>query len=279
MPIGCIGELCIGGVGLARGYLNRPELTAEKFVPDPWSGRPGARLYRTGDLVRRRPDGALDFLGRIDHQVKVRGFRIELGEIESALLSAEGVEAAVVVVREDVPGDRRIVAYVVRAGEAATVAALRAALGERLPEYMVPSLFVFLDALPLTPNGKVDRKKLPAPESSRPELGEELVAPATPLEAQVAEVWAEVLGIDRVGRHDSFWSLGGHSLLATKVLSRLYDALGVDLPLQTLFEAPTVERFAAAIGEKFLAEQGDGLLAELDGLSEEEIRALLEEES
>jgi amino acid adenylation domain-containing protein len=279
LPVGVPGELCLGGDSLARGYLGRPELTAEKFVPDPWSGRPGARLYRTGDLVRRRPDGSLDFLGRIDHQVKVRGFRIELGEIESALLSTEGVEASVVIVREDVPGDRRIVAYVVRTGEAATVAALREELGDRLPEYMVPSLFVFLEALPLTQNGKVDRKRLPAPESSRPDLGEGFIEPRTALEMQVAEVWAEVLGVDRVGLRDSFWSLGGHSLLATRVFSRLYDALGIDLPLQTLFEAPTLERFATAIGEKFLAEQGDDLLAELDGLSEEEIRALLEEET
>ncbi|HKV08239.1 MAG TPA: amino acid adenylation domain-containing protein, partial [Thermoanaerobaculia bacterium] len=273
LPVGVPGELCLGGASLARGYLGRPELTAERFVPDPWSGVPGARLYRTGDLVRRRTDGALDFLGRIDHQVKVRGFRIELGEIESGLLARPGVEAAAVLVREDEPGDRRIVAYVVlREGEEETADSLRRALADRVPEYMVPSAFVFLSALPLTPNGKLDRKRLPAPESSRPDLDQEFIAPRTALEIEVANIWADVLGVDQVGLHDSFWSLGGHSLLATKVLSRLGDALGVDMPLQTLFEAPTVERLTTAIGERVLAE-------EISDLSEEEILTLLEGEA
>ena len=282
LPVGVPGELCLGGASLARGYFGRPELTAERFVPDPWGGEPGARLYRTGDLVRRRPDGSLDFLGRIDHQVKIRGYRVELGEVGSALLDQPGIEAAVVVAREDLPGDRRLVAYVVGRGEDVAAETLRRALLERLPEYMVPSVFVALAELPLTPNGKVDRGRLPAPDAARPELGEAFVAPRTPLEEQVARIWMDTLGVDRVGVNDSFWSLGGHSLLATKVLARVHDAAGVELPLQALFESPTLAGLTAAIGQRLLDEQGadmDDLLSELDGLSEEEVRALLAEET
>jgi amino acid adenylation domain-containing protein len=272
VPVGVPGELTIGGDGLAHGYLHRPGLTAERFVPDPFAVTAGAgsRLYRTGDLVRRRAGGEIEFLGRLDTQVKVRGFRIELGEIEAALLTHPAVGAAVVLAREDSPGDRRLAAYVVaREPEPRPDAAeLRAFLEQRLPAYMVPSAFVGLAALPLNPNGKVDRRALPAPEA--PESGGAYVAPRTDLEREVAAVWAEVLGVERIGLYDNFWHLGGHSLLATKVLSRLHAALGVDLPVATIFNAPTLAGFAAALGRAVLEDPGDedldDLLAELDGL-------------
>jgi len=236
-PLGVAGELLIGGDGLARGYHGRPDLTAERFVPDPF-GAPGTRLYRTGDLARRLPDGTLEFLGRIDFQVKVRGFRIELGEIEAVLASHPAVRECVVVARKD-DGDTMLVAYVV--GDASE---LRSFLGGKLPPYMVPAAFVTLPALPLSPNGKVDRKALPAPE--RQETGS-FTAPTDPTEELVAGVWAEVLRIDRVGVHDSFFELGGHSLLGTQVVSRIREVLGVELPLRRLFEAPTVARLAEAV--------------------------------
>jgi amino acid adenylation domain-containing protein len=273
-PVGVPGELCLGGEGLARGYLHRPDLTAERFVPDPFASRPGERLYRTGDLARVRPGGEIEFLGRIDHQVKVRGFRIELGEIEAALAAHPGVSGVVVLAREDAPGDRRLVAYVTTVPEeyGVTAASLRGAAQDRLPEYMVPSAFVFLPEFPLTPNGKVDRRALPAPERSRPDDG--FVPPRTPLETEVAGIWGDVLGIDQVGLGDGFFDLGGHSLLATRVLSRIEEAFGVDMPLQTLFESPTLEGFAAALGQKAV-ESMDGI----EGLSEEELELLFQEES
>ncbi|MEO7417518.1 MAG: condensation domain-containing protein, partial [Thermoanaerobaculia bacterium] len=242
VPVGVAGELLIGGAGLARGYLGRPDLTAEKFVPDPF-GVPGARIYRTGDLVRRRPSGELEFLGRIDHQVKVRGFRIELGEIEAALLRHPSVSASVVMVRED-GGEKRLVGYLV-AGAAPSTSELRQALGQSLPEYMIPSAFVTLESLPLTPSGKVDRKALPAPEASA--AGEGWVPPQGPVEELLAGIWTEILKVGRVGSRDNFFALGGHSLLATQVVSRIRTALGVELPLQRLFEAPTVAGLAGAV--------------------------------
>jgi amino acid adenylation domain-containing protein len=217
VPVGVAGELHIGGAGLARGYHRRPALTAERFVPDPFSAEPGARLYRTGDLARWRRDGTVDFLGRIDHQVKLRGLRIELGEIESALREQDGVTEAAVIVREDNPGDKRLVAYLV--GTAAT-ADLKAALKDRLPEYMVPAAFVELDALPLTPNGKLDRKALPAPVVTR-DASAELVAPRTGTERLLAAIWSEVLGVATLGIDDDFFDLGGHSMLATQVVARI----------------------------------------------------------
>ncbi len=249
VPVGVPGELFIGGVGLARSYLNRPELTAEKFIPHPFSAEPGARLYRTGDLARYRPDGNLEFLGRIDDQAKIRGFRVEPGEVEAVLREHPTVREGAVVVREIVPGEKRLVAYVVPARELAPpVGELRGFLKEKLPEYMVPSAFVVLDALPLTPNGKVDRRALPAPDyQSRPELGGTFVAPGTPVEETLAGIWAEVLGLERVGVHDDFFELGGHSLLATRVVSRLRDALRVELPLRCLFETPTVAELAERV--------------------------------
>ena len=239
VPVGVPGELCLGGASLARGYLGWPDLTAEKFVPHPWSGRPGERMYRTGDLVRRRADGALEFLGRIDHQVKIRGFRAEPGEVEAALRAVEGVRDAVVVA-QDSPGGRRLIAYVV--GEAAANE-LRQHLRRRLPEPMVPAFFVALPELPLTPNGKIDRRALPEPECAPAEPG----GPGTPVEELLAGIWAEVLGLERVGLHDSFFDLGGHSLLATRVLSRLRRVFSVELPVRALFERPTVAELATAV--------------------------------
>jgi amino acid adenylation domain-containing protein len=250
VPIGVGGEIHIAGAGLARGYLNRPDLTAEKFIANPY-GEPGSRMYRTGDLGRYLPDGNIEFLGRIDHQVKIRGFRIELGEIENALLAHAQVREAVVLAREDDPGNKRLVAYVV--GKAAaqapslTISELRSHLGRTLPEYMVPSAWVFLDALPLNPNGKIDRKALPAPETTREDLGTEYVAPRTPTEELLAQIWAEVLKVERVGIHDNFFALGGHSLLATQVVSRIRQRLKSVVSLRTLFQAPTPAQLAVRL--------------------------------
>ncbi|HVR96499.1 MAG TPA: amino acid adenylation domain-containing protein, partial [Thermoanaerobaculia bacterium] len=245
-PIGVPGELVVGGAGLARGYLDRPELTAARFVPDPVSGRAGARLYRSGDLGRFLPTGEVEYLGRIDHQVKIRGFRIELGEIEAVLASHPGVRECAVLVREDVPGSRLLVAYL--AGEGLPAAGeLRAFAGQRLPDYMVPSFFVALPAFPLTPSGKLDRRALPEPERSRAPESEE--APLDLVEELLAGIWAEVLGLDRVGIDEDFFALGGHSLLATQVVSRVRTALGAELPLRQLFESPTVAGLALAVRE------------------------------
>ncbi len=241
-PIGVPGDLHIGGDCLADGYVREPELTAKKFIPDPWSSRPGARLYRTGDRARYRADGNLEFLGRLDHQVKIRGFRIELGEIETALASMEGVREAVVVVREDNPGNRILVAYVAGDFDAAE---LRRSLQDRLPDYMVPTAFVALPALPLTANGKVDRKALPAPDRQRAE--EDFTAPRTPVETGLAAIWAGILGLANVGAEDNFFDLGGHSLLATRMLAAVREAFQVELPLRLLFERPILEELARAI--------------------------------
>ncbi|MCY1015594.1 non-ribosomal peptide synthase/polyketide synthase [Pyxidicoccus sp. MSG2] len=246
VPVGVVGELFIGGDGVARGYVEQPALTAERFVPDAFSGVPGARLYRTGDLARWRPDGVLGFLGRADAQVKVRGYRIELAEVEAALLAFPDVAQAVALVREDVPGDKRLVGYVA-APESLDTAALRSALKQRLPEYMVPSALVRLDALPLTANAKVDRKALPAPNSNAASRGETYVAPRTPTEQRLAELFSQVLRVQRVGVQDDFFELGGHSLLATQVISRIRATLGVELPLRALFEAPSVAALAARV--------------------------------
>ena len=246
VPIGMRGELYIGGPGVARGYLGRPALTAERFVPDPFSREPGARLYRTGDRVLRRPDGLIEFLGRIDQQVKLRGFRIELGEIEAELGSHPAVRHAAVVLREDTPGDRRLVAYVVPAEmEGAIAPALSAHLAERLPPFMIPSAFVELERLPLTPNGKLDRKALPPPE--RRAVEELHTQPSTPTEETLARVFCDLLGLAQVGAGGDFFALGGHSLLATRVMSRIQAAFRVDLPLRVLFEAPTVAGLAARV--------------------------------
>ncbi|HEY0022716.1 MAG TPA: non-ribosomal peptide synthase/polyketide synthase [Longimicrobium sp.] len=251
VPVGVAGELHIGGPGVALGYLDRPGLTGGRFVPDPSGGTPGARMYRTGDLGRWLPDGAIEFLGRNDFQVKVRGFRIELGEVEARLLAHPEVREAVVLAREDAPGDRRLVAYYV-GGEGAEAEQLRSHLSEQLPEYMVPAAFMRLEALPLTPNGKVDRRALPAPELASAE--NLYVAPRTPVEEVLAGVWAEVLRLERVGVEDSFFELGGHSLLATRMVSRIREVFAVELPLRALFEGPTVAALAKAVEEMRRAE-------------------------
>jgi amino acid adenylation domain-containing protein len=275
VPIGVPGELYIGGAGLARGYLNRPELTAEKFVADPFSNRPGARLYRTGDQVRWRADGNLEFLGRLDHQVKLRGFRIEPVEIETALTGQPHVTQSVVLVREDRPGDQRLVAYVVLRESATeqTVSGLRQSLREKLPEYMVPSAFVILDALPLTPNGKVDRKALPVPEVNHLEPAQACVAPRTCVEEQLATIWREVLGVDRIGIRDNFFERGGHSLLATRLASHIRRQFGLEIPLIAIFEAPTIERLSLVLLQgqaKVMRSEGmNELLGELESISEE----------
>ena len=249
-PAGVVGELHIGGEGLARGYLNRPELTAEKFIPHPFSTDPNARVYKTGDLARYRSDGTIECLGRIDHQVKVRGYRIELGEIESRIKEAEAVGNCVVVLREDRPGDQRLTAYYVpRDGQAVSVFEVRRHLQSKLPEYMVPQHYVELSSIPLTPNGKVDRKALPKPErDGATEQG--YVAPRTETERKIAAVWQEVLDRERVGLQDDFFDLGGHSLLATQVMSRINRLFDVQMPLRRLFEARTVGGLAEHIASE-----------------------------
>jgi amino acid adenylation domain-containing protein len=289
VPVGMPGHLHIAGAGVARGYLNRPELTAEKFIPDPFSAEPGARLYRTGDLARYRANGQITYLGRNDHQVKVRGYRIELGEIESALREQPGVSEAVVMVREDAVGDKRLVAYLVNGGGAIPEAGeLRRALRVKLPEYMLPSDFVPLAALPLLPNGKLDRRALPDPEGRRLGWGEAAyVAPRNSVEQYVANVYGEMLKIERVGALDNFFELGGHSLLATRIVSRIQEAHGVAVPLRRFFETPTVEGVALAIGDS-LREAGGAVapvitrLADdepatgVDKLSDDEVASMLE---
>ncbi|MCL5996770.1 MAG: amino acid adenylation domain-containing protein, partial [Chloroflexi bacterium] len=247
VPLGVPGELYVGGVGVARGYLNRPELTAQKFLPDPFSPEAGAQLYKTGDRMRWRADGNLEFLGRTDQQVKLRGFRIELGEIEAVLAQHPALREVVVLAREDTPGDKRLVAYIVPAeGQALNLAEVRAYLNTKLPSYMLPAAFVTLDALPLTPSGKIDRRALPAPEG-RAETGVVYVPPRTPTEEIMAGIWSKALGIEPVSVADSFFDLGGHSLLATQVVSRIREAFQVELPLRELFETPTVEALAHKI--------------------------------
>ena len=255
-PADIPGEVYIGGAGVARGYLHRPDLTDERFVPDPF-GKPGDRLYRTGDRARHLRDGSLLFLGRIDFQVKVRGFRIELGEVEGAITQHPAVKQAVVSARDYADADRRLIAYVVRGEGALSTTELRAFIKERLPEYMVPSVLVFLDRLPLTPSGKVDRRSLPAPEGI---TGAERVhvPPRGPTEEALVGIFAELLKIPRegIGAHDSFFELGGHSLLATQAISRVRVALGAELPLRTLFEAPTPAELGKRVDEAIRGAQG-----------------------
>ena len=254
VPIGVSGELYIGGDGLAQGYLNRPELNVLAFIPNPFSQESGARLYKTGDLARYCPDGNIEFLGRIDDQVKIRGFRIELGEIEAVLSQHPVVAETVVIVQEDIPGDKQLVAYIVPNQEQAATAEaqgfaplLRQFLKEKLPGYMVPSAYVVLDSLPLTPNGKVDRRALPAADTERNDIKEDYVAPRTPVEEVLVEIWAKVLGRQQVSVYDNFFELGGHSLLATQLTSRIRDAFQVELPLRSLFETPTAAGLAKYI--------------------------------
>lgn len=254
VPIGVVGELHIGGEGLARGYLNRPELTAEKFIPNPFSNTPGARMFKSGDLARYLPDGSIEYLGRIDHQVKIRGFRIELDEIETALATLPGIRQAVVVAKEDRPGDKQLVGYLVgRTGEVMPDRAeVRGLLLQFLPDFMVPKHFVGLPSLPLTPNGKLDRKALPGPDLLQ--RGTEYLAPGTVTETTLAGIWSDVLKLDCIGSEDDFFELGGHSLLTTQVAARMREVFGVELPLRTLFEHPKLSALAAVLDA---AQQGN----------------------
>ncbi|MFF5028797.1 AMP-binding protein, partial [Streptomyces collinus] len=265
VPAGAVGELFVGGDQLARGYVGRAGLTGERFVPDPFAAEPGARMYRTGDLVRWRNDGQLAFCGRADDQVKVRGFRVETGEVEARLREHPAVEDAVVVAWQD-----RLVAYLT-GGTDLAVDDVRDWLAERLPHYLVPALFVMLDELPRTVGGKIDRGRLPDPDGHRPDLTDDYTAPRTPTEKAIAEVWQEVLQLDRIGVHDDFFHLGGHSLLATRATLRLRTAFGVDMGVRTLFERPTVARLADAVEER--------LVREIAAMSTEDVEAALADQA
>ncbi|HYC89370.1 MAG TPA: amino acid adenylation domain-containing protein [Thermoanaerobaculia bacterium] len=281
VPAGIAGELLIGGSGLALGYLHNEELTGEKFVANT-IGDGSARLYRTGDLVRMTDADVLDFLGRIDHQIKLRGFRIELGEIEAVLVRQQGVKEAVVIAREDTPGDKRLVGYFIAgAGAHPSTGDLKAALKATLPDYMIPAALVPLDVFPLLPNGKIDTRSLPVPDYGRAALADTFIAPRTDIEKGVASIWSEVLGVEKIGVYDSFFELGGHSLIATQLISRIRVMFDVELPLRKLFDQPTVEALALAV-EAARTPAGvevDALLAELEGLSEDQVRELLGEET
>ena len=259
VAVGVSGELYIGGSGVARGYLNRPELTTEKFIPNPFSPEVEARLYRTGDLARYLPDGNIEFIGRADDQVKIRGFRIELGEIEAALHQQQAVGECVVLAREDSPGEKYLAAYLVaQPGSMMAADDLRLSLRRSLPEHMIPAAFVVMEALPLTPNGKVDRKALPRPQSATGTEGKRYRPASTETEKKLAEIWAEILKVDRVGIDDNFFDIGGHSLLAIQVISRTREIFSVDVGVAQLFEAPTVGALAQAI-EKLAVKRSDNM--------------------
>ncbi|OLB67047.1 MAG: hypothetical protein AUI10_01100 [Actinobacteria bacterium 13_2_20CM_2_72_6] len=289
VPVGVPGELCLGGVGLTRGYLHRPGLTAARFIPHPYAGGfpvvpPGARLYRTGDLARYRADGVVELLGRLDHQVKVRGHRVELGEIAAILRQhAAVVEAVAVVGADSDSGAGRLVAYYVPLSRPEpTTSELRAHIKRTLPDYLVPEVFVALDALPLSPNGKVDRKALPPVAGQRPTLDTELVAPRSPLEQAVADIWRGVLQLDTVGVHDDFFDLGGQSLLATQVAALLRESFRVDVPLRAVFEAPTVAAQAELVSSAGQVDNVDvaaiaEIFLQVSRMSDEQARALLAE--
>ncbi len=280
VPVGVAGELYIGGVHLARGYLNQPGITAEKFIPNPFGNESGTRLYKTGDLARYLPDGNIKYLGRIDSQVKIHGFRIELGEIEAVLAEHEQLQEAVVIAAA-ADGDTRLVAYLIASDTQArpSTKELRAHLKKRLPNYMVPSIFVWLDEMPLTPSGKIDRRALVVPAQLRPEIESDFVAPCSPAEELLAEMWCRVLKLERIGIHDNFFELGGHSLLATQLVSQVRKVFRIELPLRVLFEEPTVsgllKEIAQAFGDMETVEEIARTLKEIDELSEEEVKTLL----
>lgn len=283
VPVGIPGELYLGGAGVARGYLHRPELTAEKFIPNPFSREAGQRLYKTGDVVRYQSDGELQFLGRIDHQVKVRGFRIELEEIEAAIRWHESVADAVVIVTEDAGGNKRLVAYVVSAhGIELTNSDLREFLTRKLPAYMLPSTFVMLDALPSMPNGKLDRQALPLVERQRADLDTDFEAPRSFLEESLAKAWCSLLHLDRVSVHDNFFELGGHSLLGAKLISNLRRDMNISLKLIDVFQSPTIASLAELIYQRQTEDESEddlvSLLAELQSLSDEEAELTLAKE-
>jgi amino acid adenylation domain-containing protein len=269
VPIGVAGELYIGGVGLALGYLNRPELTRAKFIPHPFSDDPNARLYKTGDLACYLPDGQISFIGRADNQIKIRGYRIEPNEIMTALARHPAIQNSVVVAREDTPGEKRLVAYIVLTpGGEITAGDLRDALAEFLPDYMLPTIFVPLKELPVNPNGKIDRMVLPVPNATNTLRDSFTALPTTPAEERVAEIVASLLGVEQVGIDDNFFMLGGHSLLGTQVIMRIVEAFGVEMPLRTIFNAPTVRLLSAEIEQR--------IVARLEAMSDEEVLRLLQ---
>ncbi|WP_234017158.1 non-ribosomal peptide synthetase [Nostoc sp. 'Lobaria pulmonaria (5183) cyanobiont'] len=280
VPVGVPGEIYLGGAGLARGYLNRPELTAQRFIPNPFSQNAGARLYRTGDQARYLPDGNIEYIGRIDHQVKLRGFRIELGEIESILSQIPEVKECVVIDREDIPDQKRLVAYLVtEESQEFAIAQVRSFLKSQLPDYMIPSAFVELKTLPLTSNGKIDRKILPVPDWTRLEAEATFVPPQSPLEEAIAEIWVQLLNVNQIGINDNFFDLGGHSLIATQLVSRLRKAFQVELPLRYIFEFPTIAELAVTIVQSQIEQMNNEekvqFLAAMKDLSEEEIESML----
>jgi amino acid adenylation domain-containing protein len=257
VPVGVTGEIYIGGVGVGRGYLNRPQLTAERFIPNPFSNEPSARLYKTGDLARYLPSGEIEYLGRIDNQVKVRGFRIELGEIEAVINQHPSISASVVIVREDGTENKSLVAYItVQPQQTITIPELRRFLESKLPNYMLPTAIVVLEVLPLTPNGKIDRRALPAPDLTQLISESNFVAPSTPVEEMLAGVWAQVLGLEKIGVNDNFFNLGGHSLIATRVISQIRQVFEVEIPLRRLFELPTLSELAKEIQTAIQADKG-----------------------
>jgi acyl carrier protein len=261
VPIKVAGEIYIAGEGLGRGYWQRPDLTAERFLPNPFAIQPGGRLYRTGDQGRYRSDGAIEFMGRLDYQVKIRGFRIELGEIEAVLLSHPQVERAVVLATEGGTGDKQLVAYLVSNAEIVP-GELQELLKNRLPNYMVPSVFVSLDKMPLTPSGKIDRRSLPALDRDLASGETPYIEPRTPVEQQLAQIWSEILGRDQIGVYDNFFALGGHSLLATRVVSRMKDSFHTSLSLRQLFEIPTIAGLSEVLEQISRNANGDGLKQE-----------------
>jgi amino acid adenylation domain-containing protein len=280
VPAGVYGELMIGGEMLARGYVNRADLTAEKFIPDPFSREAGSRLYRTGDLARYLRDGNIEFFGRIDHQVKIRGFRVELGEIEVLLEQHPGVRATVVVAQQYPNGEKRLVGYVVpHDKEKLTTSELRKYLAEQLPEYMIPSAFVLLDSLPLSHNGKVDRHALSLPNAARPSLDTSYVAPSTPAEQVVARIWSSLLGVETVGVHDNFFDLGGHSLLATRLAYKIEEDFRVQIGLRALFQAPTVSGVVNSLveswGDREIVDEIARTIMEVDQLDADEMSMAL----
>jgi natural product biosynthesis luciferase-like monooxygenase protein len=284
VPVGVAGELFIGGAGVVRGYLNRPELTQERFIRDPFSSEPGARLYRTGDLARYLPDGNIEFLGRVDYQVKIRGYRIELGEIETALEQHHSIQKAIVSARgsDGIAGEKSLVAYVVASHKAIPPAGeLHDFLMQKLPEFMVPSAFVSLDAFPLLPNGKVDRHSLPSPDQARPQLQKAFVAPTNTLEEALAGIWTDLLGIERIGILDNFFELGGHSLLAARLVSQVRDTFRVELPLHSLFDAPTVAGLSRTVVARETkpgqSEKIAQIIKRLGAMSKEEAKQILQQ--
>jgi acyl-coenzyme A synthetase/AMP-(fatty) acid ligase/acyl carrier protein len=281
VPIETEGEIYVGGAGVGLGYLNQPELTAEKFVPNPFSPTPGTRLYRTGDVARFRADGEMEFVSRSDDQVKIRGIRIELGEVRSILSQHPDVRQSAVVAVGDHSGGKRLVAYVApRAAGTVAAADLRSFLKQKLPDYMIPATFVIMDALPLTASGKINRQGLPAADYA---AEESFVAPRSPVEEGLAAIWAEVLGLERIGVRDDFFELGGHSLAVSQIISRIDERFNLQLPLKSLFDAPTVEEMAVLVAEFQAKKAGaanlESMLAELESLSDEEAEKLVSREN